>query len=42
MPYKYYNQFNLSNELAQSISSIKSQKKCRLYMSIYSSYYTRT
>ena len=27
MPYKYYNQFNLSNELAQSISSIKSQKE---------------
>lgn len=27
MPYKYYNQFNLSNELAQSISSIISQNE---------------
>jgi len=27
MPYKYYNKFNLSNELAQSISSIISQKE---------------
>ena len=32
MSYKYYNQFNLSNELAESISSIISQKEGTNYI----------